>query len=75
MKELLNNNSKNIKIEGHKGSYYVIDSLQTMIGKLFLLEHEYYGEESPCIIVDIEGSVVLTGVYDGFNDYYEMIEE
>ena len=49
---MLNAGSEGIKIEGYKGTYYVIDTRVTPIGIYFLLESEVYGDEVPCILTD-----------------------
>ena len=39
--------------------------------RCFLLEHEAYGDEAPCLIVDENGSLLLEDVYNGFTDLEE----
>lgn len=41
---------------------------QTITAHLFLLEHEEYGDEAACVIVDEDGNLVLEDVYNGFSD-------
>lgn len=56
-----------IRVAGHIGTWYVIDEQDG----LFLLEHEKYGDEAACVIVDGEGNLVLEDVWNGFEDYEE----
>ena len=60
-----------IKIEGHIGKWYVIDERIYYGEKVFLLEHETYGDEAACLIVNETGKIILDDVYDGFDDLEE----
>ena len=67
--------SENISVEGHIGTWYVIDSEEIAGGrKLFLLEHEEYGDEAAHIIIDENKNLVMEGVYNGFDDYYDTLD-
>jgi hypothetical protein len=57
-----------IKVEGHMGTWYVLESKEYGNDILFLLEHEVYGDTAPCIIVDCDGRVVLEDVENGWDD-------
>ena len=61
-------NSDKLKIEGHRGTWYVLD--ETLFDKhsVFLLEHEEFGEEAPSLIVDENGKILLEEVWDGFQE-------
>ena len=69
----------NIKLEGHRGRFYVIsDTVMDIKGTLkrvYLLENEVYGDEVPCIIIDGDYNVILDNVYNGFDDLRYAIEE
>lgn len=67
--------SKNIRIEGHTGTWYVVDSLLAKNGWLYELENEQYGDESAHLIVDEQGNVVMDDVWNGFLDYQEEYED
>ena len=41
---------------------------------VFLLEHETYGDETGCVIVDENGMLLVGDVCNGFDDYYEAQE-
>ena len=64
----INEKSTGIKIEGHHGTWYVIDKAQNENGPVFLLEHEQYGDEAACLIVDSSGLILASDVYNGFDD-------
>ncbi len=70
----LNENSHNIEIDGHRGTWYVIDSKEYNKEKLFLLEHEEYGDEAPCLIIDSDKNIKLDNVFNGFDDYEEHLD-
>ncbi|MCH5199706.1 MAG: AAA family ATPase [Oscillospiraceae bacterium] len=66
--------SDNISIEGHIGTWYVIDSEEIEGKKLFLLEHEEYGDSAASIIVDENKNLVMEDVWNGFDDYRDSLE-
>ncbi|MFI3326015.1 MAG: DUF3846 domain-containing protein [Clostridia bacterium] len=67
--------SENIKVEEHKGTWYVIDSEKIEDKQYFLLEHEEYGDEAANIIVDEQGKLVIDDVWNGFDDLKDFFEE
>lgn len=62
----------NIRVKGHRGTWYVIDSKVVNGRALHLLEHETYGDEAACIIVDDNLDIVMEDVYNGFDDLEEV---
>jgi len=71
---MITSSSDHIRIEGHAGTWYVIEERDNeRHGKLFLLEHESYGDDAACLIVDENGGVILCGVHNGFRDYEEWL--
>lgn len=71
MSEILRGN-EGIKIEGHKGTWYVINEKTTeRHGSIYLLEHETYGDEAPCLIIDSQKNIIIDDVWNGFRDYEE----
>lgn len=72
--DVLNKKSDNIKIEGHVGTWYVIDTAIHNGRELFLLEHEDYGDETASLIVDADKNIVLDDVWNGFLDYEEAFD-
>jgi hypothetical protein len=66
--------SEHIHIDGHVGTWYVVSERDTeQHGKLFLLEHETYGDEAACLIVNEQGKVVVDDVHNGWLDYEEWL--
>ena len=59
-------NTGGISVEGHTGKWYVINETVYNDKKVFLLEHEEYGDEVPGIAVDIDCNIVCDGIYDDF---------
>lgn len=66
--------SENISVEGHIGTWYVIAAEEIEGKKLFLLEHEKYGDETANIIIDENKNLVMADVYNGFDDYRDSLE-
>lgn len=58
----------NIKIKGHRGTWYVINQMLFRGKTIYLLEHEKYGDESACLIVDEDCNIVMDNVWNGFQD-------
>ena len=63
----------NIKIAGHIGTWYVIDITHHKGKKVYLLEHETYGDEAASIIIDENKNIIMEDVYNGFSDL-ELLE-
>ena len=64
----ITNTSDKIKVEGHKGTWYVIDSSTYRGETVYLLEHEQYGDEAASIIVDENGELIAEDIWNGFDD-------
>lgn len=58
----------------YEGTWHVIDKTHENGCDLFLLEHDEYGDETACIIVDENNNVILEDVWNGFEDYMEQRE-
>ena len=77
---MITRTSDHIAVEGHVGTWYVIDEgnfeltpdtsrgPETIRAHLFLLEHEEYGDEAACVIVAEDGKLVLDDVWNGLDD-------
>lgn len=63
---------ENIKIKGHIGTWYVIDEAEWKGEKVFLLEHEIYGDEAACLIVNEKLEIILEDVWNGFDDLEDL---
>ena len=57
-----------IRIKGHRGTWYVIDEHFYMGEKVYLLEHETYGDEAAHLIVNEKLEVILDDVWNGFDE-------
>lgn len=69
------NGKDGIKIPGYIGTWYVIDESVWNGRKVFLLEHEEYGDETEHLIVDDDMDLVLDDVWNGFSDLEERENE
>lgn len=56
-------------VPGHVGTWYAIDNREVDGHVFYLMEHDTYGDEAACIVIDERGRISLTDVYDGFNDH------
>ena len=74
----IDSTSDHIRIDGHIGTWYVIDEGKYRAPtarrpiRCLLLEHETYGDEAAHIIVNSAGVVLLDDVYNGFDDLLEV---
>ena len=73
-KNEITGDSSNIEVEGHFGTWYVIDTDKINDTAYFLLEHEEHGDEAACVIVDSDGELVLDDVWNGFDDLKEYFD-
>lgn len=68
-------NTTNIKMQGHKGTWYSIDARTFTINgasiELHLFEHETYGDEAAYVIGTLNGIVYMENVHNGWDDFYE----
>ena len=70
----IHNHSDEIQVAGHHGTWYVKDNVTIDSVKYFLLEHEDYGDETACLIVDINCKLILDEVFNGFDDLFEYLD-
>jgi hypothetical protein len=57
--------SRGIHVEGHQGTWYVIETGEHNGDSVYLLEHEEFGDEAACVIVDTFGNLLLEDVHNG----------
>ena len=57
-----------IRIDGHTGSWYVIEEDILNGRRIYLLEHEQYGDMAAGLIVDTDLNVLADDVWNGFDD-------
>jgi hypothetical protein len=74
-KSKITEKSSGIQVEGHEGTWYAIDSLEDGGNKVFLLEHEEYGDETEAIVVNENGEKLFGEVYDDWHGHYEDWKE
>jgi hypothetical protein len=63
-----------ITVDGHIGTWYVIDEGFYKGKQVYLLEHEKYGDEAACLIIDKDYNILLDDVRNGFDDL-ELLDD
>lgn len=61
-----------IKIQGYVGTWYIIDKGYFKGKQVYLLEHEQYGDEAECLVVDNNFKVICQ-TSDGLNKIEDWI--
>lgn len=64
-----------IKVEGHRGTWFVIDDVMRDGKTYFLLEHETYGEDADHIAIDENGRLKFDEITDGITEIGERLDE
>ena len=64
---------EHIKIQGHIGRWYEIDSTEIDGKKIYLMEHETYGDMTACCIIVDDNTLILDDVWNGFDDLEEFL--
>lgn len=64
----MNMDTSGLAVSGHIGTWHTIDHKEVDGHSFFLMEHDTYGDDAACIIVDERGKLVLDQVYNGFDD-------
>lgn len=62
--ELVNEKTDNLKVEGHRGTWYVVNTTYFKGQKVFLLESEIWGDEAPYVIVNEYNNIVMEDCYE-----------
>lgn len=57
-----------IKVDGHDGTWYVIDEMEKNGKSYRLLEHEQHGDEALCVAIDEDGRLILEDISDGVTE-------
>ena len=71
---IIHEKSEGIRIDGYKGTWYAIDTMNlypfnhSFAVSIYLLESEQHGDEWPCLITTKFGNVICDEAYDGFTD-------
>lgn len=71
---LLTENSNNVRVEGCRGTWCVVDSMEHAGTQYFLLESEKHGNREANLIVNLQGKLVMDGAWNGFSDFEEAID-
>ncbi len=58
-----------LSVVGYYAMWHPIDQREVGGHTFFLMEHNDFGNEKPCVIIDEEGKLSLTDVYDGFDEH------
>lgn len=64
---------ENIKVEGHVGTWYVIDETTWYGKKFFLLEHETFGEDADNVVITERGSLIFEDIVGGITEVRELL--
>ncbi|WP_277406687.1 YodL domain-containing protein [Lacrimispora xylanisolvens] len=59
-------------IEGKRGSWLAIDSIIIDGQEFFLMEHEKYGADGTCVVLDAAGKLIADSVYNGFDQLVQQ---
>ena len=60
-------------VDGHIGTWHTIDHKEIDGHTFWLMEHDTFGDDASCIIVDERGDLVLSHIYDGFDENTQLI--
>ena len=73
---LIHGDSDHIAVEGHIGTWYVIDETEIGGEKFFLMEHEEHGDMAACVAVNEQGKLVAEDLWNGFDeDFQEAVQK
>ena len=65
----MNMDTSGLAVAGHIGTWHTIDHMEVDGHSFWLMEHDTYGDEAACIIVDNYGKLAIPDVYDGFDEH------
>ncbi len=65
----VNMQTEGLAVRGHIGTWHTIDNAEVDGHNFFLMEHDTYGDEASCVIVDEHGNLTLHDIYDGFDEH------
>lgn len=67
-------NKSKIKIAGHIGTWSAIEEVIYKGKTIYLMEHDFYGDEAAMLIIDEDNNIVADEIWNGFDDL-EYLEE
>ena len=65
---VVNENTSGMAVDGHIGTWHTVDHREIDGHTFWLMEHDTFGDDASCIIVDERGELVLSHIYDGFDE-------
>ena len=65
----VNMDTSGLAVSGHVGTWHTIDHMEVDGHTFWLMEHDTFGNEAPCVIVDEKGKPAISDVYDGFDEH------
>lgn len=65
----VNMDTSGLAVAGQIGTWHTIDHKEVDGHAFWLMEHDTYGDEAACIIVDNHGKLTLADIYNGFDDH------
>ena len=65
----VNMDTSGLAVAGHVGTWHTIDHKEVDGHTFWLMEHDTYGDDAACIIVDNHGKLSLANIYDGFDEH------
>ncbi len=65
----VNMDTSGLAVSGHVGTWHTIDHMEVDGHTFWLMEHDTFGDEAPCVIVDEKGKLAISDVYDGFDEH------
>lgn len=70
------NSTEGIRVEGHRGKWYTVDSLRYRGKTFYVLEHETYGEDAAHVLVDKFARLVLEDLWDNsIEEIHDFIDD
>ena len=65
----VNMDTNGLAVDGHVGTWHTIDHIEVSGHTFWLMEHDTYGDEAACIVVDERGKLAVSDVYNGFDEH------
>lgn len=64
-----------VKVEGYRGTWYVVDEVTFFYKDYYLLEHNFYGEDAPWVAIDTNGKLVMEDITGGVEEFLDRMDE
>lgn len=73
---MINMDTSGLSVDGLVGTWHAIDHTEVEGHTFWLMEHDQYGENAACIIVDERGKLSLSGIHEGITDHIvELLQQ